>query len=146
MNPIYGKKCLLDTNIFLFANDRSSVHHKKAVQLFKELEEGRFQGYFSIQTLLEFGAVLTRGYKIPKEEVEKDIKLILSNPKLKILFPLPSVLTEFLRLFGKETKLYIFDLYLIATAKIFEIEVIITADEDFRFVKDISIFNPFNSS
>lgn len=146
MNPIYGKKCLLDTNVFLFAYDRSSPHHQKAVQLFKNLEEGRFQGYFSIQSLLEFGAVLTRGYRIPKRKVAEDIKLILSNQKLKILFPLPSVLTEFLQLFGKESKLYIFDLYLIATAKIFEIEVIITADEDFKTIKDISVYNPFQSN
>lgn len=146
MNPIYGKKCLLDTNVFLFAYDRSSPHHKQAVQLFKDLEEGKFQGFFSIQTLLEFGAVLTRGYKIAEKEVLEDIELILANPKLKILFPLPSVLIEFLRLFKRENRLYIFDLYLIATAKIFEIEVIITADSDFKTVKDISVFNPFKSS
>lgn len=146
MNPIYGKKCLLDTNIFLFAYDRSSPHHQRAVRLFKDLEEERFQGYFSIQTLLEFGAVLNRGYKISMKEVKEDIELILANPKLKILYPLPSVLPIFLQLFQKEDKLYIFDLYLIATARAFNMEVIITADEDFRKIKDISVYNPFKTT
>lgn len=146
MNPIYGKKCLLDTNVFLFAYDRSSSHHNLAVRLFKELEEGKFQGFFSIQTILEFGAVLTSGYKITEKEVLEDTELILAHPKLKVLFPLPSLLPDFLALLNKDSHLYIFDLYLIATAKIFGIEVIITADEDFQRIKDISVYNPFKTT
>lgn len=37
------------------------------------------------------------------------------------------------------------NIFLIATAKIFGIEVIITADEDFQRVKDISVYNPFKT-
>ncbi len=141
MKTISGKKCLLDTNILLYAIDKKSSFHKEALLLFKKIENGDFFAFVSVQNLLEFGAVLSRGYKVPLKEVAEDMRLLLSNPKIKLIYPGPAVLPIFLRLMDKAPNVYIFGLFLTATALDNKIEVIISKDLDLKKIKEVIVYS-----
>lgn len=143
MMNIYGKKCLFDTNILIFARDKTSLLHEKTVKLFKDLESDKFETFVSYQNLLEFTAVLTRVYKLSQKEVSKDLELLLSSPKIRVIYPTIATLPIFLKLLKKDTGVYVYDLYLAATAKTNGIEIIISNDNDFQKIKEINLFNPF---
>ncbi len=140
---ISGKKCLFDTNILIFARDKTSLRHQKAVELFKDLEAGKFEAFVSYQNLLEFTAVLTRVYKISQKEVAGDLELLLSSPKIRVIYPTLATLPIFLKLLKKDTGVYVYDLYLAATAKTNGIEIIISNDNDFQKIKEVNLFNPY---
>lgn len=143
MMNISGKKCLFDTNILIFARDKTSLRHQKAVELFKDLEAGKFEAFVSYQNLLEFTAVLTRVYKISQKEVAGDLELLLSSPKIRVIYPTLATLPIFLKLLKKDTGVYVYDLYLAATAKTNGIEIIISNDNDFQKIKEVNLFNPY---
>ncbi|OGF98816.1 hypothetical protein A2153_04675 [Candidatus Gottesmanbacteria bacterium RBG_16_38_7b] len=140
---ISGKKCLIDTNIFIYAQDKKSAHFEEASKILRYLNEEKFQAFITLQNLLEYSAVLTRFYKYPKKDVVSDLKILVSNPKIVKLYPSDKTTVEFLKLMEKEPKIYIYDLYLVAYMKVYGIEVIITDDMDFKQIKDIEVINPF---
>ena len=109
---ISGKKCLIDTNIFIYAQDKKSAHFEEASKILRYLNEEKFQAFITLQNLLEYSAVLTRFYKYPKKDVVSDLKILVSNPKIVKLYPSDKTTVEFLKLMEKEPKIYIYDLYL----------------------------------
>ena len=143
MKNIFGKKCLLDTNIFIFAYDSKSTHYEKAHVLLTAVEEGKFQCFVALNTLLEFGAVLTKAYKISPIEVAHDITLLQNSQKNTILYPTLTVFQEFLALLQRDTGVYIYDLFIAATARSYGMDYIITDDRDFARIKGVKVFNPF---
>lgn len=142
MKAIYGKKCLVDTNILLFARDKASPYHTKAANIFQMITEGKFEAYVSYQNLLEYSAVMTRLYKVSQKETASDIEMLLSYPNIKVIYPTLAASTVFLKLLKEEKGVYIFDLYLAATAISIGIKVIISDDRDFRKIKEVALFNP----
>lgn len=143
MMNISGKKCLLDTNILLFAADRGSPLHQKSKELFQQIDEDRFQAYISVQNILEFAAVLTRGYNLHQKKVKDFIDRLLSDNKITLLFPNLLAFQIFMKLLQKETGVYVFDLFLAATAKAAGVSTIVSDDDDFRNLPGFTAYNPF---
>ena len=70
---------LLDTNViirFLVGDDE--VHLAKSIEYFKEIEMAKLQVEILEGVLMEAFFVLTKFYKLPKQEVIDDLKTILA--------------------------------------------------------------------
>lgn len=143
MKDIYGKKCLLDTNIILAARIRTDPHHIIATKIFEDIEKNIFAPFLSIQNVLEFSAVLTRVYKLSSREAARDIELIFSLPRIQVLYPTVTSRNIFIQLLSSYPNIYVFDLYLAATAISFGIDIILSNGNDFAGIKEIEFHNPF---
>jgi len=143
MNRILRKNCLLDTNILIFVTDQNSPYHSEALKIFDVIARGELKAYVSTQNLLEYGAVLTRVYKVPQKEIAADIQELLSDSYFTVIHPAEIAVSIFLDFMNKKTGTYIYDLYLIATAIVSNMDYIITDDRELAKVKGIKIFNPF---
>ena len=70
---------LLDTNVIIrFLVGDEEVHLAKSIEYFKEIETAKLQVEILEGVLMEAFFVLTKFYKIPKQEVINDLKTILA--------------------------------------------------------------------
>ena len=92
---------LLDTNVIIrFLVGDHEEHLSKSIEIFKEIERSKLQVFIVDGVLMEAFFVLTKFYKLPKDEVINDLKAILAlsgvvNSNKAILF-------ETLSLIGSE--------------------------------------------
>lgn len=145
MTDLSGKRCLLDTNLLVAFINRNHIHHSVAKIIYEKIINGEFRAVISVQNLLELSAVLVHGFGKSRKEVASDISKLASDSLLEVVYPDFRALIEFFSLMKKETILHVTDLFLLATAFVYNIEVIITGDKAFRKIelKEIEIFNPF---
>lgn len=132
MKLISGVRYLVDTNILVYSVNKGSPHYSSARKL---LEEGFKQGVSLVvahQNLIEFVAVLTRGYSIKLKDALSDAESFAS--RFEVIAPLPATFERYQQLAQKaKATLYPFDLYLAATMLDNDMERIITADaKDFQ--------------
>jgi len=146
MINLSGQKCLLDTNILVALLNRGNPNFNKAKILFQKLTSREFTAVISSQNIFELTAVLVHGQKEPRKKVAQDIDLLTKDPLLQVIYPDFRVMDIFIRLLKSEGSLHIADLYLLATTITFDIGIIITADENFKKLNNITttIYNPFN--
>ena len=125
--------------------NRSHVHHEQAVKIIDKLISGEFFGVISSQNILELSAVLVHGFRQLREEVANDIQYLSSDNLIEIVYPQPEVLAKFFSLLKKITTLHVTDIFLLATAIVYDVDVIVTGDNEFmQAVRDeIDIYNPF---
>jgi len=70
---------LIDANIIIrFLTGDHEAHLKKSIEIFKEIERGDLQVEILESVLMEVFFVMTKFYKLPKDEVIDDLKRILS--------------------------------------------------------------------
>jgi len=70
---------LIDANIIIrFLTGKNEVHLKKSIEIFKEIERGDLQVEILESVLMEVFFVMTKFYRLPKDEVIDDLKRILS--------------------------------------------------------------------
>ena len=70
---------LIDANVIIrFLVGDHEVHLKKSIEIFKEIETGDLQVEILESVLMEVFFVMTKFYKLPKDEVIDDLKRILS--------------------------------------------------------------------
>lgn len=137
-----GLRYLVDTNILVYSVNQESPHYLSARKL---LEEGFEQGASLVvahQNLIEFVAVLTRGYSVRLKDALSDAESFAS--RFEVIAPLPTTFERYLQLAhkAKET-LYPFDLYLAATMMDNDLERIITANaKDFRGIGFREVLTP----
>ena len=143
MTITIGKKYLLDTNILVYSQDKKSSKNKRALEIIDELELNTENIFLTVNNLLEYSAVLTRFYKIPKKKISEDIRLFTEHPIFRIIYPSEAVTQKFINLMENNPKLYVYDLYLAAYMLVYGIETIITDDKDFEEIKGIEVINPF---
>jgi predicted nucleic acid-binding protein len=129
-----GTRYLVDTNILVYSVNRESSHYPSARKL---LEDGFERGALFVvahQNLIEFIAVLTRGYSIKLKEALSDAGSFTS--RFEVIAPLPTTFERYTQLAQKvKETLYPFDLYLAATMLDNDVERIITANaKDFQGV------------
>lgn len=146
MENLSKKRCLLDTNILVAYINRSHVHHEQAVKIIDRLVSGDFYGVISSQNILELSAVLIHGLRQSREEVANDIQYLSADNLLEIIYPQPQVLAKFFSLLKKIATLHVTDVFLLATAIVYEVDVIVTGDGEFiKAVRDeIDAYNPLN--
>ena len=123
---------LIDTNILVYSVNQQSPHYSKARKL---LEDGLKQGVSFVvahQNLIEFVAVLTRGYSVKLKDALLDAESFAA--RFEVIAPLPATFARYARLAQKAKQtLYPFDLYLAATMLDNDVERIITANsKDFQ--------------
>ena len=145
MQQLSGKKCLLDTNVLVALINKEHKEHQKAVNLFEKLTAHEFQAFISSQNLFELVAVLVHGYKILRNEAARSVELLSSDELLEIVYPDYKTVEKFFTLVKNENNIHVADLFLIATAISFRIEIIISGDRELKNLrtKEIKIFNPF---
>lgn len=70
---------LLDTNIIIrFLVGDHQEHLAKSIEYFKEIESAKLQVEILDGVLMEAFFVLTKFYKLPKDEIINDLKIILA--------------------------------------------------------------------
>ncbi len=70
---------LLDTNVIIrFLVGDHEVHLAQSIEIFKRIEIAKLQVEILESVLMEAFFVLTKFYKLPKEEVINDLKTILA--------------------------------------------------------------------
>ncbi len=94
---------LLDTNIIIrFLVGDHQEHLAKSITIFKDIESAKLQVEISDSVLMEAFFVLTKFYKLPKNEVINDLKTKLAfNPNFVIEFVAVSFMLENLWLLKK---------------------------------------------
>ena len=143
MKKLLKKRCLLDTNILVAFLNRKHPYHSQVREIFEKLNGGEFKGVVSSQNLLELGAVLVHAFKISRQQAAKDLSLFFSDPLLEVIYPTPGVLERFFKLMKKSKGLHVVDIFLLATALVNGVEVLITGDKEFLKIKEIEVYNPF---
>ena len=122
-----GERYLVDTNVLVYSVNKGSPFYVSSRQIIEEalLEGARLA--VAHQNLIEFIAVLTRGYKIAEREALKDAGIFASQ--FDLIYPLYTTLQTYMSLARKLVyKAYPFDLYLVATMKDNGVDRIITAN------------------
>lgn len=142
MKLTFGERYLIDTNILVYSVNRGSPRYSEVRKL---LEEGMIHGVSFViahQNLIEFIAVLTRGYSVTLKDALSDAMSFAS--RFEVIVPLPATFETYLRLAQKNKEmLYPFDLYLAATMIDNDVERIITANaKDFQGVGLKEVFTP----
>ncbi len=137
---------LIDTNILVYAYDRSEPDKQRQAILVLEKLQWLKTGYVSVQCLAEFFRVVTRGKRpmLPVDEAAQQLEaLTLSWPVFNLA---PMVVIEAAR--GvRDFKLSYYDAQLWATARLNQIPVIFS--EDFASnttLEAVSFINPFAPS
>lgn len=138
---------LLDSNILVYAHNRSSPFHKKCLELAKSAAEGGIQANLAHQNLLEFYSVITNPRRIENPISYHDARKLVANyydSPFLIIYPTPETFEIALKLASvqavKNSK--IFDVYLAATMLSNDISTIITANAaDFKGFPDIRIID-----
>ncbi|MBI4491187.1 MAG: type II toxin-antitoxin system VapC family toxin [Chloroflexi bacterium] len=144
MQRLFGQKCLLDTNVLLYALDKSSRYFAQASGLLTGCVEGQVSGFVAHQNLLELLHVLTVYYHVPASEALRDVRALADHPRLSIIYPTSQTLSLFFQLAQTHvaSRIEIFDLYLAATMKQSGLAKIVTANtKDFRHITDLEIID-----
>lgn len=136
-------RCLLDSNILVAYTVKESSNHRKALNFFQTVIDGKLKAFISTQNLLELSAVLTRAYKLTNKQASFDIEKFISDPLIEIVYPNSQVMGKFNQLLKEKFKVHVTDLFLVATALSYNIGTIITDDRDFTKIKGIKAYNPF---
>ena len=132
------KKVFLDTNVWLrFLLQDEKEQAEACLKLLELIEAGKFRPYTSAIVLLELQYVLTVVYKIPREEVVKDIEAILGTRGLVLIEK-----TDFRKALEayRQTKIKLADC-LIATALPAK-TMLCSYDQDFRKVAGVTVKTP----
>ena len=145
MKPIFGKRCLLDTNILAAYLDRKHPHHTQATRIVHMATEGNIHAIISSQNIIELTAVLTHAWKVPRQQVSRDVEALRSDDSLTIIYPDNAVLSKFLLLLPTLPHMHTMDIFLLATAIVFDVHVIITLDKGFLKNGHIETYIPLPS-
>ena len=140
----------IDTNVLVYAEIRSSAHHKLALKILTDLAEGSLPWALPWPCIYEFLRVVThpRVYHppVPVSVALKDLKRILESPTLILLRETDrhqEVMDTVLRTSGVSGNL-IHDANIAALCMEHGITELITGDRDFTRFASLSVQNPFS--
>jgi len=122
------KSWAVDTNTLVYFLDKNSPHHQSVVDIFSRAKKSSIQLVITHQNILELIQVLTSFYHLSLKKAVSQAKSVI-NSSLRLIYPLPSTLSSYISLCGKQPNAhYHFDLYLAATFLDHGIDSIVTAD------------------
>ena len=132
MRLISGEKYLLDTNVLVYAVDRASPLAALSRQIIEQGASHGVEFVIAQQNLIEFMAVLSSGYGLPLRQALDDAESFARS--FRVIVPLTSSFETFTAMIRQnKTKLYPFDLYLVATMLDNSVERIVTRNpKDFQ--------------
>lgn len=146
MMNISKKRCLLDSNVLIYAHDKASPFHKRAVEIVQEIvSEGN--GVLAQQNIVEFSNVLHREYRASYRSITEALEHLLLD--IPVIHPTTETIPLYLQLLNKlqpPVKRF-FDLYLSATMLSNGISIILTANgKDFEGIEGITVINPWKKA
>lgn len=140
---------LLDTNILVYAADKSSPFYQNSLLLREKGLKGEISLCICPQILTEFFAIVTDSKRVSKPRTQKDalveIEKYLSSKNILKIYPGPEIFERMIDLLKKYkiTKQKIFDLQLVATMLCNDITQIYTHNKsDFLKFKEITVLSP----
>lgn len=129
------KRTLLDTNILVYASDKSSPFHKLAIELLRQ----DLQFFITDRSLLEFYRVVTGMLKISIQTTVDNINFYKNNPNYTILYG-TDFSSQLAFKLAKDNQAI--------SGKIFDLDILAIAIEnelDYLFTKNVKDF-PNNTS
>lgn len=133
---------LVDSMVLVALVNKNHINHDQAENLFVRIYSEKTRVFISSQNILEYSAVLTKGYKLNPSEVAKSIKSLLSDPNFFVIYPNAEAINRYSRGFS-DSPLHPTDFFLTVTMLANGIDSIITDDRDFGKIKGIKVYNPF---
>jgi hypothetical protein len=143
-----NEPALLDSNVLIYAADRTSQFHANAKRLVRQGLRGNAPLHLATQVLLEFYAVITNPRRVtnpvsPQEAIQ-EIRRYISSP-MKIVYPVEATMPKIVELARRYLVKgqIIFDLQLIATMLTNGITRIYTYNADhFRSFRELEVLTP----
>lgn len=139
----------IDTNILVFAEIRTSLHHHVARRILTELAEGTVPWAIPWPCIYEFLRVVTHPGvyhpPIPAKMALRDLRRIFSSPMLMLLRETPNhpqIMMTVIEEGGASGNL-IHDAHIAALCIEHGISELITGDRDFSRFGSLSVINPF---
>lgn len=138
---------LFDTNILVYAHNRSSTLHQYALGLVNKVLKGEIKGILAQQNLIEFYSIVTDKRRVTKPiPVTAAIGIMSSyfDSPFEIISPKEETLNYLIKLCKKSSVKdgAIFDLYLAATMLTNNIKSIVTLNsKDFKNFSNIKVLD-----
>lgn len=149
MRVLPSGKCLLDTNVLIYATSRDDPRHARTVEIFEQARSGAMEAYVSTQNLAEMYPNLTGPKRRPPDSPRLASQKIDSIGRLQNLRVLGigwAVIEKALELCTKYDvrRQDYFDMQLVAAMMLNGIPTLISENvKDFAAVKEIEAVNPF---
>lgn len=147
--PRLSGRCLLDTNILIYATVEDDPRHAAAADLFQRASDGGFDAFVSVQNLAEMYPNLTGPKRKPPDSPElarRKIESIARLPFIEVLPVTDAVLIAALALCERYgiRRQDIFDMQLAATMKLNNVPTLLTENTaDFPAIAGIRVVDPF---
>ena len=148
--PTLSGRCLIDTNVLLYATLRDDPRHEAAMSVIEQARAGAFDMCVSVQNLAEMYPNLTGRKRRPPDSPQLARRKIESIARLRFVQLIPvddSVILKTLELcedYGVRRQDY-FDMQIVAAMLINNVPTLATENAtDFRVVKEIRTVNPFD--
>jgi predicted nucleic acid-binding protein len=148
MRKLSGR-CLLDTNVLIYATTRDDPRHEAAIGLFERARVGEFDAVISVQNLAEMYPNLTGPKRKPPDSPELARQKIESIARLQFIevFPITdAVLFVALTLCEQHgiTRQDYFDMQLAAAMQVNGVPTLLTENaSDFPRIEGIRAIDPF---
>lgn len=148
-SPYAARKLLLDTNVLVYAHNKSSPKHQQASCILIAATQGSINAHISHQNLLEFYSVMTNPRKVnpspPVREVQEICTDLWDSHKIKKIFPKEKTAVEAMRIAAANglKGAQIFDCTIALTARDSHLDYIWTENvSDFERLDFIHAENP----
>jgi len=142
----------LDTSILLYAADRESPFHKRAVELLEQSISGKWLACVCEQSLQDFTATVTDAQRVRNPlspaNTARMLEKLLRYPQPEVLYSDETVLRRALRLMDKYPTLRrrFADAHIAATMLQHGVKALVTADsQTFAPVRELDVENPFEA-
>lgn len=134
--------CLLDTNILvamaLPGSDKNGV-----VSDFLETYKDTIRKFvISSQNILELTSVLSNAFKLNCDSYLSFVDNLIADEKIELIFPDHFSLQKYLGFLKKYPQIHTSDLFLVSTMLSKSISTIITLDNDFTKISELTVVNP----
>ena len=147
--PRISGRCLVDTNVLIYATTRDDARHVTAMALFDRAREGAFDAVISIQNLAEMYPNLIGPKRKPPDPPALARQKIESIARLSFVEVLPvsvAVLFEALQLCERHgtTRQDYFDMQLAAAMRLNHVPTLLTENAaDFPDIPGVRVIDPF---
>ena len=144
-------KCL-DTSVLLYAADKSSSFHRRAVELIEQSASGKWLACVCERSLQEFVDVVSHAERVrhplTPAAAARMLEKLIKYPQPEILYGDEAILRRAVKLMEKYPTLRrnLSDAYLVATMLQHGVKTLVTADsQTFTPVRELDVENPFEA-
>lgn len=144
-------KCL-DTGVLLYAADKSSPFHKRALELIEQSISGKWLACVCEQSLADFVSTVTDPQRVrhplTPAAASRLLDKLVKYPQPEVLYSDEAILRRAVKLMEKYSTLRrrFADAHLAATMLAHGVKTLVTADsQTFASVRELDVENPFET-